>query len=1075
MSAVTELIRERVGIIVTRGLDSYGRFGVESEKKAFYRVTVDLLLAVTDRIDNNEVVTISPLRDLMTNGLFAVGFSPQRVIVIFESVARSLYGEVEESGIVDPDTMRIYQKYEDLLRGVVGDFRALLQKSVSDYLGEIVEYGLAETAVSLPQTRSRLLIRNRATHNNLAVPRSRLRERFKSVFDSRVTQYSDIVSNSSRDINAITSDSKIPDRLDPVDRDRLVATFAGEGKKIYEDVEQLFNFSVEMAGYQGSLVGAVEYQATYYEYLMAMAYGKVLPQGVLTGDFGNFEAIYDTRATKASVPGLKFLEPLYTTRSANQTVGVNVPVAEKYSDAGITDRYVPPTRSTSTLDHVSLALESVYTLCLKVGDTVRSLLNSPSPGIGDTATQLSVLARVFPQSVDLELRGTGVTGAIGSLLSAHRTLYALLGYEPDLQDFKNRFNDLSNLLSGLIRTLRTVGFRPGGHVPSLSLTYYEPNRDKVRDRLVALGFSRAEADDIVNVSSFSELLNRFAPVTDSQDVISFFRAYDLTKLIYEFGGQEAIDTFTDFLYGRDRGESVLRLLDFLNRGRSLASKVKGSEYSKLIGYLVTVTYAVDPGQLAVLDSVLKRNNLDLFESITYLVEQGIPTIIRNRSDVSLLSGMVAQMVTLDNDGYESQKPLWNELIERSAGNIGTGVNGLYTQASGITPTELYSALNRPSATSPLGQILDGVRGGRLTSLLRYCNIFGLLYSLSPYRNSGQLVNQPADNYVVILDLLDTMEILTERLELARLIFDDNGSGDNTAETTYTAPIVQVQNKELAAVTDLISLIGTEDVPDPDQYRILESPGIGNSRVPNGLRITNSLTPEEAAIVSVRGNEVGAFTQGVNAVESGSFIRIAVSNLLANGILVNGDETSNVAFDTNSLASNTNFPVSDYRVTYAPDTSSNTNLLPSSSFDPLSSCLRFGNTNCVDQGYLETSELCSAGYNKSLYPETGYGELPGFVGGVQIDRALGSGMTSDVTYQTTPTEHPQRPFTISGLTETSRSPVLKDTPMACATLKDPYEYGACMSMLKCKKFRPPYEGKYSFPFCPSTLHGGRLRK
>jgi hypothetical protein len=1073
VSAVTELIRERVGIIVTRGLDSYGRFGVDSEKRAFYRVVVDLLLAITDRIDSNEVVTISPLRDLMTSGLFVVGFDSQLVIGIFESVSRSLYREVEESGIVDPDTMRIYQKYEGLLLEVVGDFRALLQKSVSDYLGEINEYGSAETVVSLPPTRSRLLTRNRTTHDPLTVPRSRLRNNFRSVFDTKINQYSDIVSNASRDINAITSDSQTPDPLDPVDRDRLVATFAGEGKKIYEDIERLFNFSIEMSGYQGSLVGAVEYQATYYEYLMAMSYGKVLPQGVLTGDFGDFEEIYDARATDTSIPGLKFLEPLYTTRSANQTVGLSVPVAAKYTENGIANRYVPPSRSTSTLDHVSLALESVYTLCLKVGDTVRSLLNASPGGIGDTATQLSVLARVFPQSVDLELRGTGVTGAIGSLLAAHRTLYSLLGYEPDLKDFNDRLTTLAGQLSTLIQTLRTAGFRPGGHVPSLALTYYEPDKDKVKNRLVSLGFSRVEADDIVNVQSFTELLNRFAPVTDSQDVISFFRAYDLTKLIYEFGGQEAIDTFTDFLYGRDPDRSVLRLLEFLNRGRSLASKVKGSEYSKLIGYLVTVTYAVDPGQLAVLDSVLKRNNLDLFESITYLVEQGIPTVIRDRSDVSLLSGMVAQMVTLDNDGYESQKPLWNELISQSAGNIGKSVSGLYTRTSGITPTELYAALNRPSATSPLGQILGGVRGGRLTSLLRYCNIFGLLYSLSPYRNSGQLVNQSADDYVVILELLDTMEMLTERLELARLILDDNATGDSTAEATYTDPIVQVQNKELAAVTDLVTSIGTEDVPNPDQYRILESPGIGNSRVSNGVRITNSLTPEEAAIISVSGSRIGAFTQAANSVETGSYIRIAVSNLLANGVLVDGLGANNIASDTNTLASNTDSPVSDYTVEYVPASGDGTS--QPSSFDPLSSCIRFGNTNCTDQGYPTTSELCSTGYNKSLYPETGYGELPGFVGGVQVDRTLGDGMTGNVTYQTTPAAHPQRPFTISGLTESSRSSVLKDNPMACATLKDPYEYGACMSMLKCKRFRPPYEGRYSFPFCPSTLHGGRLRK
>ena len=1055
---------------MTRGLDEYGKFGVESEKNAFYRVAVDLLLAITDRIDNSEVVTIYPLRDLMINGVFSVGFNSRRVIEIFESITRSLYAEIESEAIVDPDTVRIYQKYEKLLREVVGDYRALLQKSITNYLGEIDEYGVARTEVLLPVTRSRILKSNRVVRDSLIVPRRRLRKKFKGIFDSKVLEYANTISKASRDINAITSDSKIPNPLDPIDRDLLVATFAGEGKKIYDDIERLFNFSVEMAGYQGSLVGAVEYQALYYEYLMAMSYGKVLPQGLLTGDFGNFEEIYDARSTENSIPGLKFLETLYTTRSANQTVGISVPVAKKYASKGIADRYLAPKQSDNALDNVSLALESVYILCLKVGDTVQSLLNNTPKGIGDTAAQLSVLARVFPQSSDLSLRNTGVTGAIGSLLSAHRTLYALLGYEPDLQDFNDRFNNLANLLSGLIRTLRTVGFKPGGHVPSLKLTYYEPDKDKIEKRLISLGFSRAEVESIINVQSFPELLSRFAPVSDSQDVISFFRAYDLTKLIYEFGGQEAINQFTDFLYGRDPDKSVLRLLDFLERSRSLASKVKSSEYSKLIGYLVTITYAINPEQLATFDSILKRNNLDLFESITYLVEQNIPSVIRNRADISLLSGMIAQMVTLDNSGYDAQKPLWNSLIESSAGNVGREISGLYTQTEGITPTELYSSLAKPSGTSPLGQILDGVRGGRLTSLLRYCNIFGLLYSLSPYRNSGQLVNESADDYVVILELLDTMEMLTERLELARLVFDDNATGDNTAKTSYIETIVQVQNKELMAMVDLVATLGTEDIILPDSYAIIESPGIGNSRVPNGIRVTNSLTPEEAAIISARGSSVGAFTAGTNAVESGTYIRIAVSNLLANGVLVGDGVSVNVE---ESQTSSFESPVKDYAVSYEPRTNTPQSSPPT--FNPLSSCIRFGNSNCVDQGYPEASELCSTGYNKSLYPETGYDLLPSFVNGVLIDRPLGSKMSGNITYQTVPQTHPQHSFSANGLSEISRSSILKDTPMSCASLKDPYEYGACMSMLKCKKFRPPYEGKYSFPFCPSTLHGGRLRK
>ena len=48
MNEVTELVRERVGIIVTRGLDAYGYFPVEEDKKLFFGVAVDWN-AFTDR------------------------------------------------------------------------------------------------------------------------------------------------------------------------------------------------------------------------------------------------------------------------------------------------------------------------------------------------------------------------------------------------------------------------------------------------------------------------------------------------------------------------------------------------------------------------------------------------------------------------------------------------------------------------------------------------------------------------------------------------------------------------------------------------------------------------------------------------------------------------------------------------------------------------------------------------------------------------------------------------------------------------------------------------------------------
>jgi hypothetical protein len=1055
VSAATELVREHIKVIVTRGLDEYGNFPVQEDEVRFYRVAVDLLLAITDRIERGDVVSLDPLKPGMIAGVFTLNFDATRSLAVFEAVARSLYQDLEENGVVDPDTVREYQKYERLLAEVISDAKKLLTQSTREYLGSIEEYGVAERIVDLPPTQSRLLRENRQPVNS-AVPRSRLRDRYANIFDRKVQSRAEAIVGAAKEINEVISDSRVPEPLDPVDTDLLVATFAGEGKKVYADAERLYNFSVEFGGYEGSAVGSVDYQARYYEYLMAMSYGKVLPRGVLEGSFGDFEEIYGYRTTSERVQGLKFLETLYTTRSANQKVGSSSPVAEKYGVSSIKNRYVPLQGGFAPLDFVSLALEAVYVLCLKAGDTIASVRRQ------GFSLQSSVLGRVFPASNDAAGRTGGMTGAVGGLLKAHRALFALTGYEPDLGDFSDRFRELANLLTELTQTLRTAGFRPGSYVSSLDLTYYEADRGVIEGKLANLGFSRAEIQSILSATNFTELLDRFAPLTDSQDVISFFRAFDLTKLLYEFGGQDAIERYIDFLYGN---QPVIRLLELLDVNRSLTSKVTSSKYSKLIGYLVPLTYAVDPEQLVTLDAILRRNNLDLFESISLLVQQGVPTVIKDKESVSLLSGMVAQMV--GGTDYASQQPAWNQLISESAGNIGTDVAGLYDRAEGLTPTELYTYLNGPSATSPLGQLLDGVRGGRMTSLLRYCNVFGLLYTLSPYRNSGQLVNKSAEEFEDILSLTDTLETLSERLYVAYLILQDKGSSVRSEEPVYTDPLVQAQNKSFGALVDIMS----SGTINPDSYNIVESPGIGNSRIPNGIRISNSLLPEEASLVSTRGAGLGIFTQQASESEGGGYIRIAVSNLLASGIeeVGNNNRVQTETADAESGPSS----IPDYTTSYNLPTSPTTSAAPSA-FDPIASCQRFGTTNCTELGY-DINALCSRGYNKSLFPETGYGQDPPFsLGTVPIDRALGSGLTRNVSYATVPTDHPQQPFSVSGLTDLSRTPILKDSEMLCAGFKDPFEYGACMNLLKCKRFRPPTSGRYWLPYCPSTLQGGRLK-
>jgi hypothetical protein len=544
-------------------------------------------------------------------------------------------------------------------------------------------------------------------------------------------------------------------------------------------------------------------------------------------------------------------------------------------------------------------------------------------------------------------------------------------------------------------------------------------------------------------------------------VISFFRAFDLAKLIYEFGGDKAVNEYIDFLYGKNPEDSLIRLLKLLNVNRTQYSTIVGSKYSKLIGYLVTLTYAIDPEKLNTFNNFLIRNNLNLLESISLLIEEGKKSLIKNKSEVSVLSGVVAQMVVSDTSGYEKQKPLWDELVSNSSGRATVPGEEIYPVLEGITPTELYQLLNNPSATSPIGEMINGVRGGRLTSLIRYSNIFGLLYSLSDFRNSYQLINNQSEDYLKILDLISTLDSFSELLKLSVIIFENFDT--ITEKSEIRDDLIKIQNKEFPAFTALIN----NNLESVNRVGIAESPGIGNSRIPNGVRIQNSLRPEEASLVSTRGQSLGIFTQAPS--EEGSYVRIASSNLLSSGVILPGEAGINEV-EEQSTASD---PMSDRKISYSPVTSSqlSNGILRQRKFDPLESCRRFGGNNCENLGY-SVGDMCQPGFNKALYPEIGYGsdlENPG----VPIDRALGEKMTGSVKEVKIPAENTNYYFSGQGITELSRTQTFKGSEMLCASLKDPFEYSACITMMKCKRFDPPYRGKYFFPFCPKTFFGGRL--
>lgn len=1058
-----QLVRTRAVPIVLGASDSYF-FRTEEEKRQFSAIAVDLLVKVSERIENLESVSIKELEKELIFAVFGFGFEVGVLTELVGLVWENVRKEVERVEVEDPESLELYNRYERLIVEGIEGYLEVASDGIVEILEKVEGYGVSDMEIDLGKSVSRLIRNNRAEVDNSVPYSKRLKVRFGQLFDKNVKEQRDKIFLAAYDINGVISDSevKLP-APEVIDIDLLTATFAGEGKKIYDSVVSLLGRGASLAGYQGSAAGAIEYKAAYLEYMLAMSYGSILPRSSLGGDFGDFEKIYGEKSRNGEISGLEFLEALYRTRSANQSQSLSKPVSDKFLGKGVSNRYKLP--DNIQMSFGSLALEAVYEECLKLGDSVNSVLNFAPKGIGDVSYIYSILQSVFPPSVSFRGREEGLTGAIYRLLQAYKKLYALTLTEPDLGGFFEQVADLSESVQSLSQVVKSAGFRrEGGIVASLELKIHTPSREKSEKRLKALGFTLPEIDQIMSAENFSQLLERFSPLTNSQDVISFFRAFELTKLIYEFGGQESIDQYINFLYGVDESKSLLRLLEFLERGRSTASKVTASKYSKLIGYLITLTYAINPAELIKLNSILAKNNLNLFESITLLLQQGKSTIIKDRSQINLLSGVAAQMVVSDNSDYVLDRALWNNLIEKSAGNAGD-LTGLYDRVSGIIPEELNSILNTPSPTSPLGQLIDGVRGGNLTTVLRYCNILGILYSLSGYRNSGQLVNKSASEFEPILRTVSIMDNLSSRLDLLYNIFR-SGSSEGKTASAYTDPLIVAQNKPFEALLRVIT--GEERSGGLD---FIDPPGIGNSRVPNGVRMDNSLTPEEATVIAPLGRDLGVFARSGGSATSSGFVRVSIDNLLASGVTGQVPEVATAVETQPNVSSvvpekTVSYVVAEQKTPLAIDYGAK--------FSPNESCRRFGGTNCdVDE-----TVLCSKGFNKSSEPETGYGQslTPGQPNpAVMIDRPLGQSLTPEVVNNVIPQFSPDYYFTQYGLSKSSRAGLLKGSEMLCATLDNIFEYSACMSLLKCKKFKPPYLGKYSLPFCPTTLQGGRFNR
>lgn len=1152
-SRILKKIRVNAQQFVIAGVAEYerevSRFEVDLVKQQFLKTGLNIVLKIIDRIVDDEEITIIPLKEILLEALFELEFNSEAFIDIYDRINNKIVLFIKNEPNYDANLTRIFNFYTKLIKESTGDYQFYSGSTITNILQTQPEYQYSDTLNSfyplevyndrvytlfpkerywevLSATRSNISTFN----NDLVIYNNQLyklrpeissssevfneeewvkykpkrfdvEKSFNSVYISKIRSVFGKIADDGFDVNSIISDSFIPrySSANNITLNEYTSSFGGSGKQVLQVTNQLELLSNSLGGYEGSLIGGLEYISEFVGYLLLASFGRDIPDGkeIFNGVsiFGKFNLLFASKTSNNRIPGLKFLDKFSNLKSFihNQQIStgqegklriVYNPIYEQFK-SGIDDTFKTLKVSLSYLESTSVdlllySIQSLLRRCGNVGDLVQAGINSLNSvgqapgyeGLGSVRAQLESLQNVFPPSrffLDLPSSvkvGPGLTGVIR---------YFLLNYSKFSKEVINPIfpgrslefllpwvDRISNKLGELVEVIESIGIGSKSFIPNLSFKTFLYQEDKLIEFLRSLGFRDSEVDQLLSAKDLNELITKFAPLSNSSDLKSFFRAYELTQLIYEMGGDTGINSYLSFLYSVNPIDSLLNVLRLSEKEKSTATNVNLSKYPRLIGLLIGLTYAVDPNQLVKFNDILGANNLSLLESISFLFQQGEDTIIKSPSSIQLLPPVIDQIIsgyyepsskTTPSQTYSQANltsPIglkaWTKLIGDNLGKVeGTNlIHHLYDRSIGITSKELISILNNPSSPNVFGALVDGFGGGEFTNFLRYVNLTGLGFKLGFYKNSYQANNfeigKDAETSFLPSLILETKNLI-ESFFIFKTVFDSSLDYNFEYDVNLVRsidPFIKAQNKSFntiplviqqqskGATVEELELIAGNGI-------IAESPGIGNSRIPNRIPVINSITPEQTDILLGKQRRLLEFTtiSQENLSTITKFIRFSQENRLANGIQIVEENTGIISvasrpkqftpateFETNIKTELKLFGRESTMVNNIDETPAakeytvpviyktgvevkssglganylapapeivDTFLTP---FDPVKSCERFGGTNCTEL-YQEFSDRCVNPINKSLQPET-YTIIPATSPTtVSIDRPLGT--------------------------------------------------------------------------------------
>lgn len=917
-----------------------------------------------------------------------------------------------------------------------------------------------------------------------------------STFNEKLKQNLEVYVNealeNAEDINGIISDSKIEKISSSFvyDENDLKLTFAGEGKAIIENLIRLKTTLNYFGNYEGSPVGNVDFVAEFCEYLYASCYGRKINNGFTDVGginlLGNFNLLFSYGAKTNRIAGLKFLETFKSLKSFKQGVilppditlnedanGVTKsatynPVYAKYA-YGVKDRYVQeqinPYMDSVNVDLLLFGIEQLSNITNRLGDTVEALrisLNKDGvlpgyEGLGPVSIQIEELSKIFISTTLLETTYAnskilpGFNGLLRYLKNSYSKLYSVLSTPPltgtSIAKISVWGRKVQGALEKIVSTIENIGYTPQSFIPNISFKISTVEKERLIDQLRSLNFQESEIDLFLSAESFEDLLLKFAPVSNAADQISFFRAYELSQLIYEFGGESAIDAYINYLYLQDEN-NLANLLSIATKNKTSGVTYNESRYGKLVGLLINLTFSINPDQLLVFKRYLAGNDLTLFESISYLLQNKEASLLLDKEKINLLKPLAESLIygksmfgfdsySIDYLTANEEAPLalkkWTEIIDKNLGNAATNmIENLYNKSQGLTTRELISILNVGSAHNhnDYGQLIDGYYGGRLTKLINYGYLSGLLHKLSYYSNSYQVPNfYISGQSAVRLDaLVNIMKSLIGLLDITLTNFVNSLEYDlsqDSANIYSFENLINAQNKKVEEISKIIkdlipingdlTALGSPTVPG--EAEIISSPGTGNSPVPESISKENSITPDQASLLSPQIKNNFSFVSNRSEKDITStevinkFIKFIEDNKLIVGVSARntivernsniidelnaeGDQKLPVALAETDRNAEIKLPAT-YRETLLPqqiELEEVGNLLNQgliSRFDAIESCKRFGGENCESR-ISENINTCGDHVNKSIYSQRDQAPfVPLQNGSIPIDRPYGS--------------------------------------------------------------------------------------